>query len=131
MFLSIIGFSIKYLNLIMIVCKLGIFFFVFGFNVFLDFFNVVEVIIINCFSIIFLVFVFSGLILSKLIIKGGSIVLIDVGIFMGLIIINMNIMFEESGFIIKDCLIIGMLLEVLFLMLIIMEYFILEGLNFD
>lgn len=98
---------------------------------FLDFFNVVEVIIINCFSIIFLVFVFNGLILSKLIIKGGSIVLIDVGIFMGLIIINMNIMFEESGFIIKDCLIIGMLLEVLFLMLIIMEYFILEGLNFD
>lgn len=98
---------------------------------FLDFFNVVEVIIINCFSIIFLVFVFNGLILSKLIIKGGSIVLIDVGIFMGLIIINMNIMFEESGFIFKDCLIIGMLLEVLFLMLIIMEYFILEGLNFD
>lgn len=131
MFLSIIGFSIKYLNLIMIFCKLGIFFFVFGFNVFFDFFNVVEVIIINCFSIIFLVFVFNGLILSKLIIKGGSIVLIDVGIFMGLIIINMNIMFEESGFIFKDCLIIGMLLEVLFLMLIIMEYFILEGLNFD
>lgn len=110
-------------------CKSGISSFAFGANAFQNFPNVVEVSIINCPSTTYSASVFNGLTLSKLTIKGGSIASIDAGTFTGLTISKMNITAEESGLIIIDSPITGIIPEGLFWSLSTMEYLILEGLN--
>lgn len=128
-FSSTTGFSTKHPNSVSVECKSGISSFAFGANAFQNFPNVVEVYIINCPSTTYSASVFNGLTLSKLTIKGGSIASIDAGTFTGLTISKMNITAEESGLIIIDSPITGIIPEGLFWSLSTMEYLILEGLN--